>query len=366
MWRIRVTVAMVTVCLLVGCVADPPAPSTTSTPDTSPGPSAWPPGGSVPPVPVPFPDELKVKGGGHVYIETDEGVLSLDMAHRKAQLVATPTLDAFKSFVATPSQLVVKQVDDPKGFVVTNQGTLRVLPSEYGAPGRIYAGVRNTLWIVPEETTNGLRILSRFTSVDTAPRLLNHRELSDSYDLPDTDSAGALLTTRANIAYVVTPRSTKRISGWRKGWKSIGIGPTAVLVRTCRTCDVTQRSREASLGTKMPATAQGLKTLDRLATRYDSDDDGLISADGRFVAITVSAKGDNQTRVVVVDLATGRMTMIPGTLARFNANDQFAWLNPTTPILLAVTDRQLSITNPRTGEVRTWDGMVVDRVAVTY
>lgn len=356
--------------LLLGCT-DPqaatpssPAASTASRPTgSSTGSSAAPStaNASVPPVRVAFPEALKVAGSGHVYAETDGGVLSIDIAHRTAELIATPKLDAFKNFVAVPGLLVVKQVDDPQGFLVTAHGELRPLPSEFGGAGRLYRGEGETLWVVPEQPTDGRRLVTRLSTSGETPRVLSRRALSAVYDLPDSDEAGHLLTSKANTLYIVTPRSTKRLRGWRPQWQKIGLGPTAVLVRTCPGCGITQRSRT---GTKAPATPQGLKAVDRLTSQYNSGDDGLISANGRYLAITMTTKGDDHTRIMLVDLATGRTTQVPGTLPDVNANDQYGWLEGKTPRLLAVSDRHLWIVDPANGSQQALSGFVFDRVAV--
>lgn len=377
-WR-RGTVAAVGVMLvgLVGCEAGPttimPTQPTRSATWAS-TPAATDPAGeetSETPTPratlgVPFPPGLETVTSGEIHAEVDGGVVRIDVAGRKAHLIPAPNLASFKSFVATPGLLAVKQVDDAVGFVIDNSGSLKPLPSELGGPGRLYAGVGDRIWVVPEQPGDGHRVLSQFGTATIPLTLLKRRSLSDAFDLPDSDLAGQLLSWKGDVPYVVSAAAATRVlPGWRKGWELMGLGPTSVLVKTCPRCGVSLRSRPGR-DAKSAATSRGLKAVDTLTSAYDYGNDGQLSPRGRYLAMPLTTKNDRRDlRMAVVDLATGRTTLIPGVLTRLNPNNQVAWLDRSRdPVLLAVTDRRLRVVDAGTGKVNTWSEPGVDRVTV--
>lgn len=281
MVRRRVTpwVGFVLLCLILsGCGPGVPSgPSPTWTPDADPTPTetsrvAFTPSpvGSTPTVQpeVAFPPGLRDADSGVFYVESDGAVLRVDLKARRVQRTFTPRLEGFRNFVATRHLLVVKQIWDGVGFVVTKDGDVRELPNELGGTGRLYAGGWDGIWVVPEEPNEGRRLLSLFSTATGEPTLLGRRAIPARLGIPGPDGAGNLLADEPSVPYVVTRSSTKRLPGWRRGGEMLGIGATSILAKPCPRCAVTQHNRGAS-DKKRRATARGLKGVDKLLATYD-------------------------------------------------------------------------------------------------
>lgn len=363
--------AMMLSVVLAGCEAGAPS-------DSGPAPTAS--GGSTPTVStpgtvaspgrgsastLPFPPGLDDAISGQFYAESDGAVLRVDLRARSVQHIATPRLESFRSFVATRRFLVVKHVDDAAGFVVTPDGGVGGLPSALGGPGRLYASGPDGIWVVPEEATNGHRPVSQFSTASSAPKLLGRRTIPAALGIPWSDETGQLLAGGTNLVYRVTRSSTKRLLRWRRGGELLGIGRTAMVVKPCPRCDVVQRNRGAS-DRKGRATARGLAAVDELIATHGYSADGLVSPSGRFMAMSITMKDDRRnSRLAVTDLVTGTTVLVPGSMTRFNPNDQVAWLSRSDDRwLLAVTDQTLRILDTTTGTVHTWRDTFVDRIAV--
>lgn len=281
MVRRRVTpwVGFVLLCLILsGCGPGVPSgPSPTWTPDADPTPTetsrvpfAPSPVGSTPTVQpeVAFPPGLRDADSGVFYVESDGAVLRVDLKARRVQRTFTPRLEGFRNFVATRHLLVVKQIWDGVGFVVTKDGDVRELPNELGGTGRLYAGGRDAIWVVPEEPSGAQRTILLFSTATGEPKLLERRNVPATLGIPGPDGAGNLLADEPSVPYVVTRSSTKRLPGWRRGGEMLGIGATSILAKPCPRCAVTQHNRGAS-DKKRRATARGLKGVDKLLATYD-------------------------------------------------------------------------------------------------
>ncbi len=299
------------------------------------------------------------------YVESDGAILRVDLKARRVQRTFTPRLERFRNFVATRHLLVVKQIWDGVGFVVTKDGDVRELPNELGGTGRLYAGGRDAIWVVPEEPSGAQRTILLFSTATGEPKLLERRNVPATLGIPGPDGAGNLLADEPSLPYVVTRSSTKRLPGWRRGGEMLGIGATSILVKPCPRCAVTQHNRRAS-DKKRRATARGLKGVDKLLATYDYGADGELSPSGRYMAMSVTMNNEARDfRLAVTDLTTGKTLLMPGTTTQFNANDQSVWLSKSSDRwLLAVTDQTLRILDTTTGTVHTWGGVTAGRVAV--
>lgn len=361
-----VLVGVMLLCLSListGCVVDAPSDSASRS-MSSPPTVSTPVGSSTPTftVQVGFPPGLDEATSGLLYAETDGAVLRVDLQKRSLAGIITPRLRAFRSFVATRRFLVVKQTDDAVGFMVMQDGSTRELPQELGGPGRLYAAGRDAIWVVPEEPSHGRSLISQFSTATNDLRLLGRRAIPGAFGIPWSDAAGQLVAQGRDAMYVVTRSSMKPLPGWRRGWELLGIGKTSMLVKTCPQCNVTVRNRDRS--DKRPrATAKGLKAVDKLLSTYDYGADGHLSPDGRYMAMTISMKGDHRgDRLAVTDLVTGKTSLLPGSMTRINPNDQFTWLHHRW--LLAVSDQTLRIVDTRTGTIHTWRDVKIDRIAI--
>ncbi|MBP8919746.1 MAG: hypothetical protein KBG85_08580 [Micropruina sp.] len=361
--------------ILSGCGPGVPSgPSPTWTPDADPTPTetsrvAFTPSpvGSTPTAQpeVAFPPGLRDADSGVFYVESDGAILRVDLKARRVQRTFTPRLERFRNFVATRHLLVVKQIWDGVGFVVTKDGDVRELPNELGGTGRLYAGGRDAIWVVPEEPSGAQRTILLFSTATGEPKLLERRNVPATLGIPGPDGAGNLLADEPSLPYVVTRSSTKRLPGWRRGGEMLGIGATSILVKPCPRCAVTQHNRRAS-DKKRRATARGLKGVDKLLATYDYGADGELSPSGRYMAMSVTMNNEARDfRLAVTDLTTGKTLLMPGTTTQFNANDQSVWLSKSSDRwLLAVTDQTLRILDTTTGTVHTWGGVTAGRVAV--
>lgn len=358
-----------------GCGAGTPSPTepvqtrsgyptpTTASPITAPPMPGAPTPAATPP--IEFPPGFYEATSGQFYAETDGGVLRIDLRKRSVDRILTPRFDSFRNFVATRRFLVVKQIDSGIGFVVTSDDRVGDLPVELGGAGRLYAAGRDGIWVVSEDPNARGRVISQFSTATEHPTLLGRRTLPDALGIPGSDNAGNLVAESPEVAYVVTRSATKRLPGWQPEWELLGIGRTSVLVKPCPRCKVILRSRTKPYGSR-PAMSRGLRAVDKLISTYDYAADGQLSPNGRYLAMDVTMNNERRDfRLAVVDLVTGATSMIPGTTARANANDQFAWLSRTNDRwLLAVTDQTLRVLDTKTGVVHTWRDAGVDRIAV--
>lgn len=357
--------------VLAGCDSRSPSVTASSQPTNAPSsetrqPNA--PGGptATPPTQLGFPKSLERLGSGQIYLETDGAVLKVDLRARTVQRTLTSRLDRFRDFVATRSFLVVRQVEDGTGYVVAQDGTMGELPNDLAGPGRrVWQGPRGSAWVVPDGPSGGHRMVAQYAGTPTLMTLVGRRSIPQELGIPQTDYAGNLLFNDSPTAYAVTLSSTKRLTGWQRGWEMLGIGRTAVIVRPCQGCKTILLNRSTN-DRKKRATSAGLQAVDALVSRFDYGADGQLSPSGRFLAMTFTTNDDErEPRLAVVDLARGRTVVIPGTLTRINSNDQFTWLGQTDDRwLLAVTGQTLRVLDTRTGDIHTWRGQRIDRIAV--
>lgn len=372
--RAAALIGVLLLCLIsAGCEAGAPSsPNPDRTPGDGTAPTVADPttaaprsGGPSTTARIAFPPGLDGATSGQFYAETDGGVLRIDLRKRSVDRIFTPRFDGFRNFVATRRFLVVKQIDSGIGFVVTSDDRVGELPVELGGAGRLYAAGRDGIWVVPEDPSDRGRMISQLSTASEHPTLLGRRTLPDALGIPGSDYAGNLVAEGPKAAYVVTRSATKRLPGWQKEWELLGIGRTSVLVKPCPRCKVILRGRTKPYGTR-PATTRGLRAVDKLISTYDYGADGQLSPNGRYLAMDVTMNNERRDfRLAVVDLVTGATSMIPGTTARANANDQFAWLSKTNDRwLLTVTDETLRILDTKTGVVHTWRDVSVDRIAV--
>ena len=315
---------------------------------------------------VTFPHGLHDATTGQIYAEADGAILRIDLKTRSVNRILAPRLERFRNFVATRRLLVVKQVDDGVGFVISQDDSVRQLPHELSGSGRLYAAGADGIWVVPEGPSGGHRVISQFSMTTDGPKLLGHRSIPEALGIPGSDNAGQLLAQGPAGTYVVTRSSVRRLPGWRSEWELLGIGRTSVLVKTCPRCDATLRNR-SSADRRQRATTRGLGAVDKLISIYDYGADGQISPNGRYVAMTIAMNNDQRDlRLAVTDLVTGKTIVIPGLMNRINPNDQFVWLSQTNDRwLLVVADRTLHILDTKTATVHAWRGIAIDRIAVT-
>ncbi|MFT3971037.1 MAG: hypothetical protein QM695_12370 [Micropruina sp.] len=256
------------------------------------------------------------------------------------QFFTTPQMNQFRSFIAARDSLIVKQVDDGQGFIL-RRGVAAELPDELGSAGRLYSAGGNNIWVIPEESTHGQRQISLF-GVQAGGATLKLREiLPDSFGIPFSDNYGSLLSCSEGGTCVVTSAtSTRKLRGWRPQWELLGVGPASFLVKSCAHCGVTMHNRGATQASL--ATARGLRAINRLIAVYDDSADGLVSPSGKYIALSVAMKDPQRNlRLALIDLTTGKTSLIPGSLTRVDANGQFAWLDGGT--LLAVADQKLCV-----------------------
>lgn len=308
--------------------------------------------------PPALPPGLEDVATGRIYADAGDSVLRIDLDTKRIDRFTVPRFTFFRSFTAIDHGLVVKQVDDGVGFVLTDAGELRELPEALRGPGRLHSAGEDAIWAVAEYPVGDRRLVSL---VDAETGALIPQGASAplaSLGIPTSDGGTGMVFRTTDGIYEMTRDARTRIL--EPDMDAVAIGPFFIVVRPCAGCDLIERPRQGT-GADAPGTPTGLREFAKQLAAPGSGSEGSLSPHGRFVALnTVDA--DDAWRLAVTDMATGESTLVPGVVTRSNGNDQTAWLDDRW--LLAVTDQTLRILDTHTFKVHAWEGVTVDRIAV--
>ena len=342
-------------------VPDPTSPSSRPAP-SSPSLSSQP--TPLPtPSPVAEPDVPKVVraaagpllpgvGAGEVFLQAATGIFRVEFASGRVTRTPTPPLEQFSSFVAGPSWVVFKTVDDPSGVVVKNGRSAMPLPPGLQPNGRLYPAPKGDLWLTPEEPTGGTRTLRR---VDIDGRPVNGQtiRLPEEGGILLADGAGYLISANAGGVYQYRPSGPRRLASGGL----IAAGARHLLVWDCdqrARCNPYRVARAGGDRTQLPSTRTPLLKLYQGDPGLLTSFGGELSPDGAHVALYFPSSQSGWGPLAVLDLTTGKTTVVPGSLTNSNGNTQIGWTR-NSRWLLAVTDNKMRGHDTDTGITRTID-----------
>lgn len=327
----------------------PPPPTVSTPPSTSstPTPVLPPPTASSPPSPV-DPRVTRPAAGpllpgigtGDVFVQTATAIYRVELATGQVTRTSTPELTQFSSFVAGRGWVVFKTVDNDTGVVVRNGKPAVPLPPALRPNGRVYLTPDDDLWLLPEDSTAGARVATR---VDINGRRVGPDtiRLDDELGPSGSDLAGYLMTTNTGGFYQVAPSGVHRLGTGQL----LAVGPRQILSWDCderARCNAYLLQRTTGRRTVLPKLHVPLLNLARGTSLDDASAyDGTLSPDGRTAALALPGSQTSQPwPLAVIDLATGRTMVLPGSITDSNSNAQYAW-TANSRYLLAITDHQL-------------------------
>lgn len=313
----------------------PPDPSTTPSPA---------PATSRSNTEIERPIKLLDAGSDPVYLQTATSIYRLDPSTGKIAQTATPSLTQFSTFVAGRDWVASKTVDNSDGVMILEGTPAKPLPDALRPNGRLFAATGNQIWLVPEDSTNGVRIATQH-DVKKANEPTATLKVSDTFDLFYPDGTGHLLGQNAGGIYQITPGGARRITHG----ELIAIGGSHVLAWDCDA----RASCKPFLITRSTGQRAAIPGIDKLyGPDISQTSPGAISPDGRYAALRLPNTTDDHWPLAVVDLKTGRSHLLPGSLAGTNPNDQFTWA-ANSRYLFALTDQHLRAYDPTSQRTRT-------------
>lgn len=294
-------------------------------------------------------DPLLVGGVGQVYARTATAIYRIDLGTGLVIRTATPNLPEHVTFLAGQHWVLVKSRWSPTGVVVDDGKPATPLPAQFRPDGYLHPGPGGQLWVEPEGGTdptpttkirlaepNG-RPVPGVTVV--APSIAApYRVVADGY-------GDLLLTNRGGIYRLVPsrPGHQARMTFISRG-QLIAAGGRRLLVWDCNQsgrCRLQLTDQRTGRRTTKPAAARTFLAENGIGLDPLNYTDALLSPDGTHVAVvTQDSTSANAWRVHVINLDSGRDTVLPGSGTDVNANRQIAW-SANSRWLLALTDHQL-------------------------
>jgi len=291
-------------------------------------------------------------GVGDVFLQTATAIYRVELGTGKVIRTSTPDLEQFSSFVAGRGWVVFKTIDNDPGVVVRSGQPAAPLPPGLQPNGRLYLTSQGTLWLLPEDPTDGARTA---VQVDIAGRRVGHQtiRLDDELGLPRSDLAGYLITTNTGGVYQATPSGVRRLGSGQL----LAAGPHQLLSWDCdgrARCNAYLQQRTNGRRTVLRQLHQPLVKLYEGGALDDASNyDGALSPDGKNAALGLPGSQTNQPLpLAVINLTTGRTTVFPGSITESNGNAQYAW-TANSRYLLAITDHQLRAYDTRTNATST-------------
>jgi hypothetical protein len=235
-------------------------------------------------------------GTGTLYLRSADTVFRVELGTGRVTATPAPvTAQGPVSFVAGPTGVLVRPLEDTAGLLVPDAGAARPLRGLLRAGAQVLPASRGRLWVgVFQDGRSAAFVL---TSFDGTPTWTSVRE--DGYFLPD-GTGGLLLVDPGGVYELVRGRWRRLAVG-----TALATGPRYHLLATCSGtmfCETVSLVRHDRQG-KRPQQPV-LEDLD-----LPLPGGGSLSADGRFLVTPTTddpdAQGDG--RALVLELDTGRV-----------------------------------------------------------
>lgn len=293
-------------------------------------------------------------GTGEVYAQSATGIFRIELATGGITRTATPDLQEHATFLAGSGWVLVKSRWSPTGVLVRDEQPASPLPQQFDGEGFLHAGPGGRLWMEPEPSTDptssttlqlaeldGRRVQGRTV---TAPRsAAPYAIITDGY-------GGVLMTNRGGV-YLLDPGQPRQASRIRLITRGdlVASGGRRLLVWDCDAragCQMVLVDQRTGHRATRPAAARTLLAEGSIGIDRNDYGDESLSPDGTHLAV-MADDATGGFRVHVIDLRSGRDTVLPGVGPDSNVNRQIAW-STNSRWLLALTDHQLRAYDTRT------------------
>ena len=297
-------------------------------------------------------------GAGVVYAQAATAIFRVELATGRVTRTPTPDLEEHVTFLAGAGWVLVKSRWSPTGVLVRDGHPAAALPELFDAEGLVHAGPSGRLWLQPEPSTDP-RATTTLRLAGLDGRLVAGEELvapgsAAPYVLVPDGYGTVLMANRRGVHRLVAGPSGGRRQGRLVARGTfIAAGGHRVLVRDCGSgqhCPTVLVDERTGHRTERPAAGRTLRAGGGAGTDPDAYGDAALSPDGTHLAVTASDEA-GVLRAHVVDLRSGRETVLPGEGTDANANRQLAW-SPNSRWLLALTDGRLRAYDTRRGTSR--------------
>lgn len=289
-----------------------------------------------------------------MYARSGSAVFRIDLATGEVVRTATMTLEEHSTFVAGPNWVAMKAVTGSAGSIVRDGSPAAPVPAALRADGLLNRGPGDGIWLIPEQPAYPDPPRGAIHLVDLDGRVIaDHTITIDPHvgaPLYSDGYGGLLLTTSTGI-YQIHPSTSARTSRVRLVTRGVllGLGGRRLLTWDCDNqarCGVYRVDQRNSRRTLLPTAPEALTAAAGGVLEELIDSDNQLSPDGKYVALS-TMRGTGARQVQVVDLATGRAYVIPGTATDSNPNRQLAW-TPNSRWLLSLTNHRLQAFDTRT------------------
>jgi hypothetical protein len=323
----------------------PAVQATAAPPVTTPTPSRLQPGA---PVVIKAGDGplLPGIGAGQVYVQSATGIFWIELATGRITRTATPDLQEHSTFLAGSGWVLVKSRWSSSGVLVRDGQPASPLAHQFDAEGFLHAGPRGRLWMEPEPGTDPTASTTlQLADLDgqllgrsiTAPRS------AAPYAIAPDGHGGVLMTNRGGVYLLESgrPRQATHIRLVSRG-DLIAAGGRRLLVWDCdprARCEMVLVDQRTGHRTLRPATARTLLAEGGISIDRNDYGDVSLSPDGTHLAVMANDSAGT-FRTHVIDLRSGRDTLLPGAGPDSNVNRQLTW-STNSRWLLALTDHQI-------------------------
>lgn len=310
---------------------------------------------------------FRLRGAGQdaLYVETATEIVRIDLATGTITQTQSEPMIADSNFVAGQGWAIWKEVhavagSPNPGVLVRDGEPAEPLPPPLNTGGRIYLADPDHLWWLHDQLPQGGGRFDHYAELTD----LQGRPAGPKIAVPEgldpiPDPAGLLLTTTIAGVYQLSPAGTSKVTTGTL----VAVGKHQLLVWDCdphAQCGPYLVDRNTEHRSPLAAAAsKALRTIypaAQLSQQAEPADWNLISPDGKSVVLVAQAGGQGPVRIHVLNLATGDISQLPGTLTNFDANAQYAW-TANSHWLIAITDNTLNAYQPATSTIRTLTGL---------
>lgn len=277
------------------------------------------------------PDGLELTGLG------PEVLVRIQLALGEITTTAIPPLasDGPVSLLAGPDQVIVRPVDQVRGYLVPDGRPATTLPPVFGPSGPALPGPDpDHLWVATGSGAQAAMALVSFEGIATAGASI---PLPPDAGLPSADGAGYLVYTAIGGVYDARPGDVQRITTGTL----LAAGPTRWLTVECddhHVCETTVIDRATGAGHTIPVPSAGYLP------------GGVISPDGRIAAlIQVDAAGAGVLHLLDLVTGTDQTTGVSVDAAAATAAGTLAWFPDSARLLVADAARRLRVVEAATG-----------------
>lgn len=293
-------------------------------------------------------------GTGQVYAQSATGIFRIELATGRITRTATPDLQEHATFLAGSGWVLVKSRWSPTGVLVRDEQPASPLPHQFDLEGFLHAGPGGRLWMEPEPSTDPTPSTTlQLAELDGRPvsgRTVTAPRSAAPYAIVPDGYGGVLMTNRGGVYRLDLgrPGQASQIRLISRG-DLVAAGGRRLLIwdcdphAHCQMVLVDQRTGHRAL---RPAAGHALLAEGGIGIDRNDYGDESLSPDGTHMAVMGNDPA-GELRAHVIDLRSGRDTVLPGVGSDSNVNRQLAW-STNSRWLLALTDHQIRAYDTRT------------------